>query len=148
MLLTIVFWVASLAVVYPYVLYPLLLRLLVALRPRGDGTPLPAEPPFVTLIISAFNEAASIGQKLENTLALDYPTKRLQIIVASDASTDATDDIVRAVAARDPRVTLIRQAERRGKSAALNVAVAAAKGDIVVFSDANAMYEPVAIREL
>jgi cellulose synthase/poly-beta-1,6-N-acetylglucosamine synthase-like glycosyltransferase len=149
MLLTLVFWFASIAVIYPYTIYPLLLRVLVTAwpvraAPRTAGSALPS----VTLIVSAYNEVNAIGQKLHNTLALDYPSASLQIIVASDASSDGTDEIVRQIAAAEPRLLLIRQNERRGKSAALNLAVAAARGEIIVFSDANAMYERSAIREL
>lgn len=133
------------ALVYIFVGYPVLLWLIV--RVRGErrierGTGLPS----VTLIISAFNEADVIGAKLDNALALDYPRDRLEIVVVSDASTDATDAIVREYA--DRGVRLARQPERRGKTAGLNVVVPGASGDIVVFSDANALYRSNAIRML
>lgn len=148
-LLTLLFWLASFLVVYPYLLYPLLLRLLATLSPaRGTVGATSTTPPRVTLIISAFNEEAVIVRKLENALALDFPADCFEVIVASDASSDRTDEIVRAVAARERRVRLVRQDERRGKSAVLNKAVAAAGGEIVVFSDANAMYESDAIQKL
>lgn len=147
--LTFFFWFASFLVLYPYLIYPLLLRLLARLSPaRSEAGVTYAETPRVTLIISAFNEEAALGRKLENALALDFPADRLEIVVASDASSDRTDQIVREVSAKEPRVKLIRQEERRGKSAALNGAVAAASGEIIVFSDANAMYGPDAIRRL
>jgi len=147
--LTFFFWLASFLVLYPYLVYPLLLRILARLSPaRGEAGLTHAETPRVTLIISAFNEEAALGRKLENALALDFPAGRLEIIVASDASSDRTDEIVREVSAKEPRVRLIRQDQRRGKSAALNAAVAAASGEIIVFSDANAMYGPDAIRRL
>src|SRR5262249_4069950 len=143
------FWLASLLVVYPYLIYPILLRLLAAWRPAvGQPGVTISVPAHVTLIISAYNEEATIARKLENALQTEFPEDRLEIIVASDASSDGTDEIVRSVAARKPRVRLVRQDERRGKSAALNRAVAAASGEIIVFSDANAMYEPDAIRRL
>jgi len=148
-LLTTLFWLASVLVVYPYLIYPLLLRLFATWSPpRGGAGASSTVPSHVTLIISAFNEEAVIARKLENALALDFPADRLEIIVASDASTDRTDDLVREVAATDRRVRLIRQDERRGKSAVLNKAVAGASGEVVVFSDANAMYDPDAIRAL
>lgn len=147
--LVLLFWLASFLVVYPYLVYPFLLRLLAAWRPPHSGASVKsAMPPPVTLIISAYNEEAVIARKLDNTLALDFPADRLEVIVASDASSDSTDDIVRKVAAADGRVRLVRQDERRGKSAILNRAVAAAGGEIVVFSDANAMYEPDALNRL
>jgi glycosyltransferase involved in cell wall biosynthesis len=77
---------------------------------------------------------------LENTLALDYPPELLEIIVASDCSTDRTDEIARAFAARGVR--LVRQQQRLGKTAAQNMAVAEACGEIILFSDATSLYEP------
>lgn len=125
--------------------YPLLLWLIV--RVRGERPVLKgAELPPVTLIISAFNEAGVMRQKLENALALDYPAGRLEIVVISDASSDGTDDIVREYAPRGVR--LARQPERRGKTAGLNAVVPGAAGDVVVFSDANAMYACDALRML
>ena len=146
--LAVVFWTASFLVVYPYLVYPLVLRLLAALKPERLAAATTFKPQGVTFVISVFNEEAVIARKLDNTLALDVPREGFEVIVASDASSDGTDEIVRTVAARDPRVRLLRQDERLGKSAALNKAVAAARGEIVVFSDANAMYEADAIREL
>jgi cellulose synthase/poly-beta-1,6-N-acetylglucosamine synthase-like glycosyltransferase len=98
------------------------------------------------MVISAYNEAAVIRQKLENAVALDYPKDLLEIVVISDASSDATDSIVKEYAARGVR--LARQHERRGKTAGLNAVVPHVRGDVVVFSDANAMYASDAIRML
>jgi cellulose synthase/poly-beta-1,6-N-acetylglucosamine synthase-like glycosyltransferase len=148
-LLTFLFWLASFLVVYPYLVYPLLLHLLATWSPaRGDAAAAKTTRWRVTLIISAFNEETVIAHKLENALTLDFPADRLEIIVASDASFDRTDEIVQDFATRDHRIKLVRQDERRGKSAILNKAVAAADGEIIVFSDANAMYEPDAISRL
>lgn len=143
----VVFWLASFLVIYPYLVYPVLLRLL-ARRAEGQQPADDREPPFVTLIVSAYNEEAVIGAKLENATALAYPAERLEILVVSDASSDQTDEIVRQAAAKDSRIRLLRQNERRGKSAGLNNAVEMAKGEVVVFSDANAMYDSNALREL
>jgi cellulose synthase/poly-beta-1,6-N-acetylglucosamine synthase-like glycosyltransferase len=136
-MLAILFWTAAGLIVYVYAGYPVLLlamRMLGGTKPvaKGDGCPL------VTLIISAYNEAEVIGQKLANSLVLDYPADCLQILVVSDASTDGTDEIVRALP--DARVSLMRMPVRSGKTAGLNEAVRAARGEIIVFSDANAMY--------
>lgn len=102
------------------------------------------EPP-VSVVIAAHNEADSIGAKLENVLSLDYPADRLEVLVASDGSTDETESIVRSVG--DPRVRLLAL-PRRGKAAALNLAVAASSGEILIFSDANSMFASNAIRRL
>lgn len=130
---------------YVLVGYPLLLRLVVHLRGPRLVAKRDITPP-VSLVISAYNEGDVIAQKLDNALALDYPIDALQIVVVSDASDDETDDIVRRYA--NQRIELRRQATRRGKTAGLNAEVPGLSGDIVVFSDANAMYEPDAVRML
>lgn len=143
--MTVLFWLLLALILYVYAGYPLLLALVRALgggRPVAFGS---LEPP-VTLVVSAFNEAAVIGQKLDNCLALDYPRERLQIIVVSDASDDGTDDIVAGYGSRG--VALLRMPERGGKTVGLNAAVARAHGDVIVFSDANAMYGRDVIRKL
>jgi cellulose synthase/poly-beta-1,6-N-acetylglucosamine synthase-like glycosyltransferase len=143
-------WAAILAAcvaVIGYVLvgYPQLLRLIV--RVRGPRPIRKADiTPSVSLVVSAFNEADVIAAKLDNVLALDYPRDLLQVVVISDASDDGTDAIVATYA--DRGVVLRRQVERRGKTAGLNAIVPTLAGDIVVFSDANAMYQPDAIRML
>ena len=102
--------------------------------------------PTVTLIIAAFNEEDCISEKLVNSLSIDYPNEKFEIIVVSDASTDNTDSIVRGFKERG--INLIRSEGRVGKTAGLNLAVPQAKGEIIVFSDANAMYQKDAIRKL
>jgi cellulose synthase/poly-beta-1,6-N-acetylglucosamine synthase-like glycosyltransferase len=147
-MITLIFWAAGILVAYPYAIYPALLGVLTRGRvrhsPSGDG----GAEPTLTLVISAHNEEAVIREKLRNSSSLDYPPEKLDIIVVSDASTDGTDDVVREEQALDGRVRLLRQPTRRGKSVGLNAAVDMAKGEIVVFSDANAIYESKALREL
>src|SRR5712664_3737645 len=134
----IVFWLSVVALLYTYAGYPLLLALVSALKPRrvlrGDCEP------TVTIIITAYNEERDLAAKLENTLALDYPRELLEIVVASDCSSDHTDEIVREFSARGVR--LCRQSERLGKTAAQNNAVEQAHGEIVIFSDATSHYQP------
>jgi cellulose synthase/poly-beta-1,6-N-acetylglucosamine synthase-like glycosyltransferase len=137
-------WAALAMVGYVYVGYPILIGLLARLRPRPVS--LASIEPRVTLLISAFNEAQVIGDKLRNAVALDYPKNKLEIIVISDASSDATDDIVRSFA--DQGVRLLRMPARGGKTVGLNTAMEQAKGDIVVFSDANIMYRADTVRRL
>ncbi len=144
-MLELIFWLSAAVVAYVYVGYPLLLKLVHAAFGRVPSHPPAAEPP-VTLVISAFNEEASIHEKLDNTLGLDYPAERLQVLVVSDASDDRTDDIVREFAGRGVR--LLRMAERGGKTVGLNAAIREATGEVVVFSDANAMYRRDALRRL
>jgi len=102
--------------------------------------------PSVSVVIAACNEAPHVGLRIENILGLDFPTERLEIIVVSDGSTDGTPDIINRYAG--DRVRLIALAERKGKAAALNVGVAQAKGEIIVFSDARQTFDKGAIREL
>jgi len=138
-------WGALLLVVYVYIGYPILLWIITRLRQRAvfqdDDV-----APTVTLLISAFNEAAVIGSKLENALSLEYPSQRLEILVVSDASTDGTDAIVELHAERG--VKLLRMSERRGKTMGLNTAMREARGEIIVFSDANILYQKDVIRQL
>jgi cellulose synthase/poly-beta-1,6-N-acetylglucosamine synthase-like glycosyltransferase len=131
---------------YPYLLYPGLLAVLAAVKPAPVGNPEWTEPPSVTLIIAAYNEADVIGEKVENALELAYPDEQLEIIVFSDGSTDGTDDIVREY--ESERVTLIRVEGRVGKTACQNRVIKAASGDILVFSDADSMYNCDAIQAL
>ena len=131
--------------VYVYIGYPLLLWLLTTLYQRKHNID-ETRKTSVTLIISCFNEADVIARKIENSLQLDYPEDKLDILLVSDGSTDGTDEIIKGFT--DPRIRLIRQEGRLGKTSGLNLAVPEAKGDIVVFSDANAMYQPDAISKL
>jgi len=144
--MTSLFWFQLSLVVYVYAGYPLLLALARAL---GGGRRVAIDEqvlPPVTLVVSAFNEAAVIGEKIENCLDLDYPSDKLQIVVVSDASDDGTDEVVKGYAAHG--VKLLRMADRGGKTLGLNAAVAGAGGEVVVFSDANAMYGRDVIRKL
>lgn len=139
-----VFWLSASALFYTYVGYPLLLACVSRLRGReihrGEWTP------SVTVIITAYNEERDLAAKLENTLVLDYPKDKIEILVASDCSTDRTDAIVRQFASRGVR--LHRQAERLGKTAAQNAAVEQAQGEVVLFSDATTLYKPDVLRAM
>jgi cellulose synthase/poly-beta-1,6-N-acetylglucosamine synthase-like glycosyltransferase len=139
------FWFFSALVLYVYAGYPILLALLARLfpqeNPKGDRVSTPA-----TLLISAFNEAQVIGDKIENALALDSPHEQLEIIVISDCSDDGTDEIVSGYGSRGVR--LLRQQQRLGKTEGLNLAVPLAKGEILIFSDANAIYQRDAVQQL
>src|SRR5437879_6219096 len=140
----VLFWIVGEAVLSTYAGYTLLVWLVCRLRPRVLRR---AEiMPSVIVINTAYNEERDLRDKLENTLALDYPRKLLEIIVASDCSTDRTDDIVREFAERG--VKLVRQPQRLGKTAAQNSAVKEATGEIVVFSDATSQYEADVLRAI
>lgn len=131
--------------VYPYVLYPLCVAAFGRLRPK----PVRASEDFlpsVTVVTSAYNEVHHIYASVTNKLQQDYPPDRLNIIVVSDGSEDGTDEAVRRIS--DPRVKLLRQEPRQGKTAALNRAFAEATGQIVIIADANSMYRADAVRRL
>jgi cellulose synthase/poly-beta-1,6-N-acetylglucosamine synthase-like glycosyltransferase len=138
------FWAGAALLFYTYAGYPLLLALVSRLRSRPIRR---AEcMPFVSVIITAYNEERDLAAKLENTLALDYPTDKLEIIVASDCSTDRTDEIAKEFASRGVR--LYRQAERLGKTSAQNAAVERARGEIILFSDATTLYNADVLRAM
>jgi len=142
---SLIYWLSAVTIVYVYIGYPLILKVVSGFF-RYEVPPEPAEWPSVSLVIAAYNEERVIEEKLKNTLQLDYPRERLEIMVVSDGSTDRTDDIVRRYAANGVR--LVRVEGRQGKTVAQNRAVEVAGGEIVVFSDANAMYRKDAIKKL
>jgi cellulose synthase/poly-beta-1,6-N-acetylglucosamine synthase-like glycosyltransferase len=140
------FWGSLGALAWTHAGYPLVAAVLARVRARpvrGDD----AAEPAVSVIVAAYNEETVIERRLQNLLALDYPSEKLEIVVASDASTDRTNELVEAVAAREPRVRLI-DCPRGGKVAAQDRAVREAAGDVVAFSDANATWAPDALRRL
>lgn len=139
----VVFWGCLGMAAYTYFAYPLTIRLLAYCRRdcrKGGGLP------SVSLIVSAYNEEAILSEKLENSTGLDYPASHLETLVISDASDDGTDAVAKSYHGRG--VVLFRQESRRGKSAGLTRFVPQAGGEILVFSDANSMYQPNAIRML
>lgn len=155
--MTITFWILVAFVFYVYAGYPLVLLKLGAwvqvwrdLRyvfGRGERRAVQlADWPDVTLLVCAYNEEKIIGERIRNALALDYPRERLEILVASDGSDDRTAEIVRGFASEGVR--LIDYAERSGKVSVLNRSVPQCRGEIVVLSDANTMYDAAALRNL
>jgi cellulose synthase/poly-beta-1,6-N-acetylglucosamine synthase-like glycosyltransferase len=155
----ILFWTSVGLLVYTHLGYPLVLRLLMLVRPPsaggddredspGRGSPRSetgpaARAPHVSLIIPAYDEQEVIAAKVANTLALDYPRELLQIVVASDGSSDATAERARAAGA-----DLVLELPAGGKVAALNAGADQATGEILAFSDANAAWAPDALRNL
>ena len=140
------FWVCLLVGVYPYAIYPWCVALLRAIRPRPVHSD--TNTPTVTIVIAAYNEVPYIEATVRNKLTQDYPEALLDVMVASDASNDGTDDVLSQLVRREPRVTFFRQEPRGGKTVALNALVQRARGDIIVFSDANSMYAANTVRSL
>ena len=143
-MLVFLFWLSVFLVAYTYIGYPLLIAWIASFRPRHVSSP--AFEYSVTLLITAYNEESVIEKKMENSLALDYPPGKMQIIVAADGSTDRTPEIVSSFQERG--ILLAFTPRRDGKMAAINRAIPLARGEIIVFSDANNMYEADAIKRL
>jgi cellulose synthase/poly-beta-1,6-N-acetylglucosamine synthase-like glycosyltransferase len=146
-MLKLLFWTSAALVIYVYLGYPVLVDLLSRLRKvareSGHGPP---ELPQVTVIIPARNEERWIARKLENTLALNYPHEKMEIVVASDASDDGTVVIAGMFADRGVRVAALPT--RLGKQEMLNQLVPKATGEIIVATDANTLLEPDSLRKL
>ena len=138
------FWLAFLTLVYIYIGYPLLVAGLASAFGREPARQPIA--PVVSLYIPAYNEEAHIEAKLANSLALDYPAGRLEIIVASDGSTDRTNALVRRYDSRG--VKLVAMRDNLGKAAMLGRTVPLLSGELIVFSDASSELEPDALRRL
>jgi cellulose synthase/poly-beta-1,6-N-acetylglucosamine synthase-like glycosyltransferase len=138
------FWTACVTLVYVYVLFPLLVRLLASrfgvVVSEGDL------PLSISIIVTAYNEEKGILAKLESLLALDYPSDLVDVIVASDASSDATDQLVRSCGSA--RVQLLRVEGRKGKTSCQNAAAAVARGEVLVFTDATTRLDAQALRAL
>jgi hypothetical protein len=137
--------VAVIGLVYPYVLYPLLLAIVSRVFERAHA-PSSAGTPSVGILVSAFNEEHRIREKIANFQALDYPGDRLELWIGTDGSTDRTAHIVRELG--DPRVHLVERAERSGKTSVLNDLAGRVRTDLLVFTDVNALFRPDAVRRL
>ncbi len=143
-----IFWGSFCLLAHHYLIYPAVVLFLVRLKTKKLPSDLPSARrlPFVSLIVAAYNEEKVIAQKLANSIALDYPAELFEVIVVSDGSNDNTASIVEQFSAKG--VVSMHTPERLGKTAALNRGVAASRGEIVVFSDANNDFNPGAIRAL
>jgi poly-beta-1,6-N-acetyl-D-glucosamine synthase len=141
--LSILFWLLLAAVFYSYIGYALMVWLLRKVRPRRSKAETKVYPP-VTIVIPCYNEEKILRQKLENTLALQYPADCRSILVVDDGSDDGSASILEQY----PQVDVIRHPERRGKIAALNTAMQRVHTPLVVFSDANSLLNPESISNL
>lgn len=142
-MILVLFWTSVVLIIYAYFIFPVL----VILRGFLWRQPFKSEEitPSVSIIIAAFNESKSIANKIDNILTLDYPRDRFEVLIASDGSDDGTNEIVQVYENKGVRLLPL---PRQGKAAALNAAVAASNGEILVFSDANSIYSLDAIRAL
>jgi cellulose synthase/poly-beta-1,6-N-acetylglucosamine synthase-like glycosyltransferase len=140
----IILWGSAAALFYVYIGYPVFLLLIAPWRRRRQAAL--GYTPSISVLIAACNEEASIRQKLEQTLELEYPADKIEILVLSDGSQDRTDEIVREFP--DPRVRLVRIPQRRGKTNAQNEGVKQARGEVLIFSDATTIYHSQALKYL
>ena len=141
----IAFWSSAFVIVYAYVGYPLVLLFLRIFihRPVRKG---PIEP-YVTLVVPAYNESRVIEAKIRNATSLDYPANKLEVLIASDGSSDATVEVARKLS-DGSRIRVLAFPQNRGKISVLNDAVREARGEIIVFSDASAILKSDSIRQL
>ena len=139
------FWASTAIIAYTYLGYAGWLWL----RSRWFAKPVKVAPykPFISIVMVVRNEASALDGKVRNLLALDYPSDLREIVIASDGSTDGTNEILSEYAKRE-NVRVILSSEARGKAAGINDAVAAARGEIIVFNDARQKIEPDAVRLL
>jgi len=137
------FWISAFLLFYTYIGYGLLLLLVNAFFKKKSGVD-ESLLPAVTFVVPAYNEEEIIRQKIENTLALDYPAEKVSFVFVTDGSTDKTPEIIRDY----PQIFLLHQQNREGKSAAVNRAMRNVKSSVVVFSDANTMVQPQSVRKL
>jgi cellulose synthase/poly-beta-1,6-N-acetylglucosamine synthase-like glycosyltransferase len=142
-IVAVVFWVAVALLVYTHLGYPLVLWALARSRDGGAASVAVARLPRVSLIVAAHDEEEVIERKVHDALAQDYPRERLEVIVASDGSTDRTAEIARAAGADQ-----VLELPRGGKVAALNAAVEKASGEVLAFADANSFWREDALRRL
>lgn len=147
MVMEIMFWLALLGAIYAYFGFPLLLAVIAKLHPKKLHAEANASLPSVSILIPAHNEEAVIEGKLANTVALDYPKDKVEILVISDGSNDRTDDIVKQFKT-DIAIKFFRVEQRKGKANALNVGLQNLDGDVVVFSDSSIMLEKKALKAI
>ncbi len=148
--LKILFWACLLIVFYTYIGYGILLYILIRLKRLFKGKPLKTalpsdgELPTMTLMICAYNEEDVVAEKMENTLALDYPKDKFRIMWVTDGSNDRTNELLGAY----PEVDVVFSPERKGKTAALKHGLRELQTRYVAFTDANTMINPGALREI
>jgi poly-beta-1,6-N-acetyl-D-glucosamine synthase len=143
-MIKIIFWFSLTAIFYTFAGYPLAVYLLARLGSRKVAKNYIT--PSVSVVIACLNEEKNIAARIENLLESDYPEELVEILVVSDGSTD--DTVARAGHCRNDRVRVFHYPEQKGKPTALNLGIANAEGEIIVFADARQSFEAAAIKEL
>lgn len=145
MMIEFLFWLVLSLLVYVFIGYPLIIKIMVVFFGKEDK-PYETIWPSVSIILSAYNEEEVIEDKIGNFTRLDYPIDKLEFIIVSDCCSDRTDELVRIH--QNERIRLFVQTERSGKTKNLNRGVSEARGDILVFTDANSMFDRDAVMKL
>ena len=140
------FWLCLTIICYTFLGYPLGVYLAARRCRKPDATPGAVDLPSITVVLAAYNEEHRIISRVQNLLNSDYPVGKLDVFIVSDGSTDTTVERVRAL--NDSRIQIVAQPQRTGKAACLNVGIAAACGEIVVFTDVRQHFAPNSIQEL
>lgn len=144
-MLLIIFWIPLALLLYAFVGYPLLVKMLSLVVSRRHAIDESLLPP-VSVVLSVYNEEAVIREKIENFLLLDYPPELLEFVIVSDQCADRTEEIISSFDCS--RIRLLVQEKRSGKTLNLNRGVAQARGEVVIFTDANSMFDRGAVRKL
>jgi cellulose synthase/poly-beta-1,6-N-acetylglucosamine synthase-like glycosyltransferase len=139
-LATVIYWSSLFAVLHTWCLYGLILFFITRIRTPGSRENFPEDPPFVSIIIAAKDEERNIRQRLENIRSLDYDPKKMEVIVASDGSTDSTNEIVLQKAQEWERLRLLQFKKQKGRAAVHNEAAKVSKGEVLVFTDAETRF--------
>ena len=141
--LQVLFWISAGLIVHSYLGLFAMTRLL---RKKPDWKPDPDYTPSITIVCAAYNEEKDIAQKIESTLAIDYPPDRVKLLIISDCSSDRTDEIVRSY--DDPRVELVNFGVRLGKTRILNRVMQQVDSEITVLTDANVFFDAQSLRAM
>lgn len=144
----ILFWTLAAAVAWCYAGYPLFVAAQVRFRPRPIRASPTERPPTVTVVIALRNERAHLVRRVENILAQEYPAGHLDLILVCNGSTDGSETVARELASGDDRVRVLVSPADQGKAGAINMALAAAQGEVTVFADARQTFAPDAVRQL
>ena len=139
------FWICFGLIAYTYLIYPILIHFLARFFPRKfiDG---PFQYPFVSMVIPAYNEEKVLKDKINSCLAIDYPEEKIEFLFGSDGSSDGTNQILQFI--NHPQIRTFLFPEQEGKSSVLNKLIPEANGSIILFSDANSMYQTDVVKPI
>ncbi len=146
--LQVIFWISLFLIIYSYLIFPVLLQWMARNKEFDKEVLLPEEFPFISVLISAFNEEYVIESKIESLLKSDYPPERMEILVGSDASTDATNQILKQLDEAHPMIQVRLFEERTGKPGVVNQLAESARGEILVITDANVIVDTNTLSEI